>query len=101
MKSKFISMLLLASGFATLFTAILGYRSGQINLTTCVFNQLTSVRVSNAYQIESYFRNIENHTQTLSEDIPIVAAAQAFAAAFKQLEQARPASPLADEALAA
>lgn len=100
-KSKLISMLLLASGFATLFTATLGYRSGQINLTNRVFNQLTSVRASKAYQIESYFRNIENHTQTLSEDLSIVAAAQAFDAAFKQLEQAGPASPLADEALAA
>ena len=68
-KSKLILMLLLASGFSTLFTAALGYRSGQINLTDRVFNQLTSVRASKAYQIEAYFRNIQNHTQTLSEDL--------------------------------
>jgi hypothetical protein len=54
-KSKLILMLLLASGFSTLFTAALGYRSGQINLTDRVFNQLTSVRASKAYQIEAYF----------------------------------------------
>jgi phosphoglycerate dehydrogenase-like enzyme len=63
-----ILMLLLVSGFSTLFTAALGYRSGQINLTNRVFNQLISIRASKAYQIESYFRNIQNHTQTLSED---------------------------------
>ena len=69
-------MLLLVSGFSTLISAALGYRSGQINLTNRVFNQLTSVRASKAYQIESYFRNIQNHTQTLSEDLSIVAAVE-------------------------
>lgn len=87
-KSKLILMLLLASGFSTLFTASLGYQSGQVNLTDRVFNQLTSVRASKAYQIESYFRTIQNHTLTLSEDLSIVAAAQEFDAAFQQLSQA-------------
>ncbi|MCP9931594.1 adenylate/guanylate cyclase domain-containing protein [Cyanobium sp. AMD-g] len=86
-KSKLILMLLLVSGFSTLFTAALGYRSGQINLTNRVFNQLISVRASKAYQIESYFRNIQNHTQTLSEDLSIVAAIEEFDAAFQQLEK--------------
>jgi len=85
-KSKLILMLLLVSGFSTLISAALGYRSGQINLTNRVFNQLTSVRASKAYQIESYFRNIQNHTQTLSEDLSIVAAVEQFDAAFQQLK---------------
>ena len=89
-KSKLILMLLLASGFSTLLTALLGYRSGQINLSDRVFNQLTSIRASKAYQIESYFRNIQHHTQTLSEDLSIVAAVQQFDAAFQQLEQTTP-----------
>ena len=97
-KSKVILMLLLASGFSTLFTASLGYESGRINLTNRVFSQLTSVRASKAYQIESYFRNIENHTLTLSEDLSIVAAAKEFNAAFQQLAQ--PQQPAtADQAL--
>lgn len=85
-KSKLILMLLLVSGFSTLLTAALGYRSGQVNLTNRVFNQLTSVRASKAYQIEAYFRNIQNHTQTLSEDLSIVAAVEEFDAAFGKLE---------------
>lgn len=85
-KSKLILMLLLVSGFSTLFSAALGYRSGQRNLTDRVFNQLTSVRASKAYQIESYFRTVQNHTQTLSEDLAIVAAAEEFSAAFAQLQ---------------
>jgi class 3 adenylate cyclase len=87
-KSKLILMLLLVSGFSTLLTAALGYRSGQINLTNRVFNQLTSVRASKGAQIEAYFRNIENHTLTLSEDLSIVAAVQEFDAAYQQLGSA-------------
>jgi len=84
-KSKLILMMLLVSGLSTLMTAALGYRSGQINLTDRVFNQLTSVRASKASQIEAYFRNIQNHTLTLSEDLSIVAAVQEFDAAYQQL----------------
>jgi hypothetical protein len=87
-KSKLILMLLLASGFSTLVTATLGYRSGQQNLSQRVFNQLTSVRASKAYQIESYFRNIQHHTQTLSEGLSIIAAAEQFDAAFQALNKA-------------
>jgi hypothetical protein len=84
-KSKLILMLLLVSGFSTLLTAVLGYKSGQINLTDRVYNQLTSVRASKASQIEAYFRHIQNHTLTLSEDLSIVAAVQEFDAAYQQL----------------
>jgi Mg2+ and Co2+ transporter CorA len=80
-KSKLILMLLLVSGFSTLLTAVLGYKSGQINLTDRVYNQLISVRASKASQIEAYFRHIQNHTLTLSEDLSIVAAVQEFDAA--------------------
>jgi class 3 adenylate cyclase len=97
-KSKLILMLLLVSGFSTLFTAALGYRSGQINLANRVFNQLTSVRASKGSQIEAYFRNIQNHTLTLSEDLSIVAAVQEFDAAYQQLG-ATPLPPNAQQAL--
>ncbi len=87
-KSKLIAMLLVVSGCSTLVIAYLGYRSGQLNLTNRVFSQLTSVRASKAYQIESYFKNIQNHTQTLSENPAIVSAMQEFEAAYQQLQTA-------------
>jgi len=87
-KSKLIMMLLAVSSCSILVTAYLGYRSGQINLTNRVFNQLTSVRASKAYQIESYFQNIRNHTQTLSEDPSVIAAMQEFSTAYNQLQNA-------------
>lgn len=86
MKSKLIAMLLVVSGCSILVTAFIGYRSGRVNLTDRVFNQLTSVRASKAYQVESYFKNIRNHTQTLSEDPSVIAAMQEFAAAYRQLQ---------------
>lgn len=79
-------MLLAVSSCSILVTAYLGYRSGRLNLTNRVFSQLTSVRASKAYQIESYFKNIQNHTQTLSEDPSVVAAMQEFATAYRQLQ---------------
>ncbi|BFM38878.1 cyclase, putative [Synechocystis sp. LKSZ1] len=87
-KSKLIMMLLAVSSCSILVTAYLGYRSGKTNLTSRVFNQLTSVRASKAYQIEAYFKNIQNHTQTLSEDPSIVAAMQEFDVAYRQLQSA-------------
>lgn len=87
-KSKLIVMLLTVSSSSILVTAYLGYRSGQANLTDRVFNQLTSVRASKAYQIESYFKMIRNHVQTLSNDLSTASAIAEFTNAYRQLENA-------------
>ncbi|WP_199336525.1 adenylate/guanylate cyclase domain-containing protein [Oscillatoria sp. FACHB-1407] len=79
-------MLLSVSSCSILVTAYLGYRSGQSNLTDRVFSQLTSLRTSKAYQIESYFQTIRNHIETLSEDPSVVDAMEEFIAAHQQLE---------------
>lgn len=88
-KSKLIAMLLGVSSFSILVTAYLGYQSGQSNLTSRVFNQLTSLRASKAYQIESYFKNLHHHTETLSENPAVIAAMQEFTAAHRQLESVK------------
>lgn len=85
-KSKLILMLLTVSSCSILVTAYLGYRSGQSNLTSRVFSQLTSLRSSKAYQIESYFKTVRNHIQTLSEDPTIVTATNEFTSTYRQLE---------------
>ncbi|MFN5399340.1 MAG: adenylate/guanylate cyclase domain-containing protein [Pseudanabaena sp.] len=88
LKSKLNVMLLTVSSSSILVTAYLGYRSGQANLTDRVFNQLTSVRASKAYQIESYFKMIRNHVQTLSNDLSTASAIAEFTNAYRQLENA-------------
>jgi class 3 adenylate cyclase len=85
-KSKLIVMLLTVSSCSILVTAYIGYRSGQSNLTDRVFNQLTSLRTTKSYQIESYFKTIRNHIQTLSEDPTVISALQEFNVAYGQLE---------------
>ncbi len=87
-KSKLIAMLLAVSGCSIVVVTYLGYRSGQENLTDRVFSQLTSVRASKADRIEAYFKNIQNHTQTLSESPTIAAAIQDFTAAHRKLQTA-------------
>jgi hypothetical protein len=79
-------MLLTVSSCSILVTAYLGYRSGQSNLTSRVFSQLTSLRSSKADQIESYFKTVRNHIQTLSEDPTIVTATSEFTSTYRQLE---------------
>jgi class 3 adenylate cyclase len=79
-------MLLTVSSSSILVTAYLGYQSGKSNLTDRVFNQLTSVRASKAYQIESYFKTIRNHIQTLSIDPSVGTALSEFTNAYRQLE---------------
>lgn len=98
-KSKLIAMLLAVSGFSILVTAVLGMRSGQDNLTSRVFHQLTSVRASKAHQIETYFTTIRNHTQTLSEDPSIISAVREFDGAHRQLQTSAP-SPQQERRLA-
>jgi class 3 adenylate cyclase len=88
-KSKLILMLLAVSSCSIFVTAYLGYQSGQSNLTERAFSQLTSLRASKAERIESYFRAIRNHTQTLSEDLMVVAAMQEFKRAYQQLEASK------------
>jgi len=88
-KSKLIVMLLTVSSSSIVVTAYLGYQSGKSNLTDRVFNQLTSVRASKAYQIESYFKNTRNHIQTLSNDPSMSLAIAEFTKAYQQLETAK------------
>ncbi len=97
-KSKLIAMLLAVSGCSIVVVTYLGYRSGQENLTDRVFSQLTSVRASKADRIEAYFKNIHNHTQTLSENPAIVSAIQEFTAAQRKL-QTVPMTPTIDRQL--
>lgn len=51
-------------------------------------NQLTGVRRSKAFQIEYYYRTIENHVRTLSDDWMVVDAAKEFGQAYHDMNTA-------------
>jgi hypothetical protein len=88
-KSKLIAMLLAVSSCSILVTAYIGYQSGQSNLTNRAFNQLTSVRASKAYQIESYFKTLRSHIQTLSENPSVIEAMQEFDTNYRLIESSK------------
>jgi class 3 adenylate cyclase len=79
-------MLLTVSAVAMIAIAYLGYHSGEVNLTTRIFNQLTSVRASKVYQIQAYFESLRDQTQALSEDLMVVNAMKAFKSSYRELE---------------
>jgi class 3 adenylate cyclase len=79
-------MLLTISSCSVGITAYLGYTSGESNLKARVFNQLTSLRASKADRIESYFKTIHNHIETLSENPSTIDAILNFTNAYRELD---------------
>ena len=86
LRSQLMLMLLSVSAVAMIAIAYLGYHSGEVNLTTRIFNQLTSVRASKVYQIQAYFESLRDQTQALSEDLMVVNAMKAFKSSYRELE---------------
>ncbi|MBV6623564.1 MAG: HAMP domain-containing protein [Rivularia sp. (in: Bacteria)] len=86
-KSKLQIMMLVASLGSIVVVGYLSWNKAQETLTERIFNQLTSVRASKAYQIESYFQTLRNHVETLCEDRMVVEAMSEFNQAYTQLNQ--------------
>ncbi|MEQ9357329.1 adenylate/guanylate cyclase domain-containing protein [Coleofasciculus chthonoplastes] len=84
-KAKLQILLLIISLSSILVVSYLAWQRSQTNLRNTIFNQLTSVRSSKTYQIESYFELLENHITTLAEDRMIVEAMQEFQQAHQSL----------------
>ncbi|MDY6785927.1 MAG: adenylate/guanylate cyclase domain-containing protein [Cyanobacteriota bacterium] len=98
-KSKLQIMLLVASLGSILVVGYLSWSRARATLSDRIFSQLTSVRASKAYQIESYFRHLRNHLETLCEDRMMVSAMLEFEQTFARLEE-QPVPPRRDNAIA-
>jgi class 3 adenylate cyclase len=85
-KSKLQIMLLVASLGSILVVGYLSWSKARSILTERIFNQLTSVRASKAYQIESYFTSLRNQLETLCENRMVVTAMAEFDREFDQLQ---------------
>ncbi|MDQ4076943.1 MAG: HAMP domain-containing protein [Chloroflexota bacterium] len=84
-KSRLILMLLAVSLLSIVVIGYLGWSNGRRALNQAIFNQLTSVRASKAYQIETYFDRIFNHTTSLAEDRMVVEAMKEFGRAYRDV----------------
>ena len=82
-----LTLLLLALGVCTVLTSsYIAYYNAREALIQSVYNQLTGVRRSKAFQIESYFRTVRRHVQTLSESQLFLSGMNQFRAAFLKLD---------------
>ncbi|MEM8543578.1 MAG: adenylate/guanylate cyclase domain-containing protein [Cyanobacteria bacterium P01_H01_bin.119] len=86
-KSKIQVMLLVVSLISIISISLLGWSWARAELKQNIFDHLTSVRASKAYQIESYFATFKNHVETLCEDRMVVSAVQEFDSAYDQLNR--------------
>ncbi|NEQ99532.1 MAG: adenylate/guanylate cyclase domain-containing protein, partial [Cyanothece sp. SIO2G6] len=98
-KSKLTVMLLTASLGSILVVSYLSWNKARTILTEQIFNQLTSVRASKAYQVEFYFNSLINQIETLCENRMVVVAMSEFNREFDQLQQEE-VPPTWDQAIA-
>jgi len=81
-KSRLSLMLIVVTILSSFIVGLLGWQNGRSALMEAISQQLTSVRASQAYQVERYFREVYSHTRTLSEDRMIVNAMKQFREGF-------------------
>ncbi|MEM9216879.1 MAG: adenylate/guanylate cyclase domain-containing protein [Cyanobacteria bacterium P01_F01_bin.150] len=79
--------MLVVSLISILSISFLGWSWARAELKRNIFDHLTSVQASKAYQVESYFATFKNHVETLCEDRMVVSAMQEFDTAYDHLSQ--------------
>lgn len=84
-RHKLLAVLVTVGATAVIITGYLGYKAGEQGLTQTAMNQLTGIRRSKAYQIESYFRNIRSQVRTLRESRMVLDALREFRTEFLRL----------------
>jgi class 3 adenylate cyclase len=78
-------MLILVSAISAMVLIYIGYVNGRNAINEIIFNQLTSVKASKKYQIESYFHEIENITEVLGENEMIAQALSDFKLGYRKI----------------
>ncbi len=86
-RSRLILMLILVSAISGIVLIYIGYISGKESISESIFNQLTSVKASKKYQIESYFDEIANLTEVLGTNEMIVSALRDFKKGYKEISK--------------
>ena len=89
-RSKLLITLMTFGAATVATTAWIGYFNAKRSLTEAAMNQLTGIRRSRAYHVESYFRTIRNHAMTLGEDRMFIAAMDEFRDAFRKTDTPQP-----------
>lgn len=85
---KLLSLLLLLGVATFAVTGTIAYIKYLNALKKDVMNQLMGVTRSKRFQIESYYRTIHHHAETLSDDRMFIDATKEFSKAFMKIDKA-------------
>src|SRR3954464_9654543 len=97
---RLIFIMVCLSVFGVCLASGLAHAHGEANLKDAAIRQLTGLRRSRAYQIQSYFRTVRNHVLSLSDDRMFVDAMQEFGQAYAKLDSL-PGDPAMRQAVSA
>lgn len=84
-RSRLMLMLIMISAISAMVLIYIGYINGKNAINDSTFNQLTSVKASKKYQIESYFQQIGNLAELLGENDMIIQALSDFKQGFRTI----------------
>jgi class 3 adenylate cyclase len=87
-QSKLLVMLLVTSILSAAVVGAIGFHSGRTSIRASVFDRLTEIRGSQARQLESQFRDLENSMIVWTRGATTTEAIGAFTSAFDELNSA-------------
>lgn len=85
-RHRLVLIMVCLSALGACVSSWLAHSHGEANLKAAVIRQLSGLRRTRAYQIESYFRTVRNHVDTLSDDRMFIDAMQEFGLAYRRLD---------------
>ena len=85
-KSRLLLILLLVSISSVIFIGVLAYRYAQSTIQERILEQLTSVRVAKAYEIETYLESLVKQLKVSSADASVASAMEAFERTFESAD---------------
>ncbi|HXJ93085.1 MAG TPA: adenylate/guanylate cyclase domain-containing protein [Terriglobia bacterium] len=83
--TRLLLMILVVAIGAVLVAGYLGLRTGQTALQERLLSQFASTRATKSLAIEQYFTQLQKQVQTLSNDLMLMQATDAFSRAYHQL----------------
>ena len=86
-RSKLMSMLLLASLIGAGSIILIGFQTGQEAMTEQVQERLTAIRSAKSYEIESFMENVSDEVVVLSDNSATRDALRAFTEAFQAIQE--------------
>lgn len=89
-RTKLLAGLILFGTLAIGITSWIGYFNARRSLTNAAMQQLTGIRRSRAYHVETYFRTVRNQVMTWSSDPQFNAALSAFSNAIHRDSKPQP-----------